>query len=366
MYKKHLVLSAVNLTEGGPLTILLDCLATAKRLLLPEWRITVLVHNANLVNSLDVNVISFPKIKSSWIRRIIFEWWQLRSISNHLGADLWISLHDITPIVRARRHVVYCHNATPFYKLHLHDFIYSPKLVLMRLFYGTLYGVNIKKNDFLIVQQEWLRNAFLHRYGIKNVIVAHPNLTINSTNNKRLISKNNFVCFFYPALPRPFKNHAILFAAALLLWNRGVRNFEINITVNSEENNYINSLNHRYLELPCMRYLGRLPYDDVQSWYQKCNALLFPSTLETWGLPISEAKTWNIPIITSDLPYAHETVGNYDNVKFCEPNNAEQWAEQMLSLIEGRWKPDQVSVPAPSEPYSENWSDLLLRITHSL
>jgi hypothetical protein len=45
---RRLVVSAVNFTEGGPLTALRQCLASAARTLVPGWEIVALVHDRKL------------------------------------------------------------------------------------------------------------------------------------------------------------------------------------------------------------------------------------------------------------------------------------------------------------------------------
>ncbi|WP_250854924.1 hypothetical protein [Escherichia coli] len=42
--------------------------------------------------------------------------------------------------------------------------------------------------------------------------------------------------------------------------------------------------------------------------------MCFPSKLETWGLPLSEAKTYKKWIFAADLPYAHEVLYNYSKL----------------------------------------------------
>ena len=44
--------------------------------------------------------------------------------------------------------------------------------------------------------------------------------------------------------------------------------------------------------------------------YSKFDALIFPSFIESLGLPILEAKLFKMPIICSNLPYAKELLGN--------------------------------------------------------
>lgn len=44
---------------------------------------------------------------------------------------------------------------------------------------------------------------------------------------------------------------------------------------------------------------------------------LFPiETRETWGLPLSEAKTYKKWIFAADLPYAHEVLYNYSKTRY--------------------------------------------------
>ena len=61
--------------------------------------------------------------------------------------------------------------------------------------------------------------------------------------------------------------------------------------------------------------------------------LLFPSYLETVGLPLLEAKQYGAPIIASDCAYAHETVGEYENVSYFSAMRGEELAAQMERWI---------------------------------
>ena len=68
-----LVISAVNFTEGGPLTVLLDAVKAAEENF-PKWDITVLVNNAGIIRSDRVSVLEFPYAKKSWLIRLFYEW----------------------------------------------------------------------------------------------------------------------------------------------------------------------------------------------------------------------------------------------------------------------------------------------------
>jgi glycosyltransferase involved in cell wall biosynthesis len=51
-------------------------------------------------------------------------------------------------------------------------------------------------------------------------------------------------------------------------------------------------------------------------------AVIFPSEIETFGLPLIEARSTNTPVLAIDLPYAREVLNGYANVKYFESVDA--------------------------------------------
>ena len=354
---KTVVISAVNFTEGGPLTILRDCLASASQYLPSDWKIIALVHDKNLVDVPRVELISVPHTKHSWVMRLYYEWIVFRRISKVLKPDLWFSLHDITPRVIARRQVVYCHNPSPFYKLSLRDALFEPSFLLFNLFYKYLYRIFIHRNKWVIVQQAWLRDAFNKLFNTLPIIVAYPSVNIAETNIAAAQSGEK-VIFFYPALPRVFKNFEVIGEAAKILASKGISGYEIRITISSNENRYSKWLYASYGNLPNLHFIGRQDKLGVSKQFQMASTVLFPSKLETWGLPISEAKAYGKNMLVADLPYAKETVGNYKNVTFFDPVDAALLAELMLATIENRLQPSGNVGCEPNAPFVANWEAL--------
>ena len=215
--KKTLVISAINIHEGGPLTALKDCLNSAHRTLGQNYEIIAFVHKKSLFNNNNIKFIEFPASKKSWLLRIYYEYFKFKKISLLLAPDIWLSFHDITPNVNAKRRIVYCHNPSPFFKLYLKDFFYEPKLYIFNKLYDYLYQFNLKKNYLIVVQQQWIKKKFIERYQVNKVIVSHPVISNRCFLHKiKKIKKNKF-SFFYPVLPRAFKNIEVLCEAAILL-----------------------------------------------------------------------------------------------------------------------------------------------------
>lgn len=362
---KTLIVSAVNFTEGGGLTVLRECLATAVNLKSSGWRIIALVHDKNLINQPDVEFIELPDSKRSWLSHLYHEWIVFGKIAKNLNPDLWLSLHDITPIVKARRRVVYCHNPAPFYTMPWREIFLSPKFWIFTLVYKYVYRLFIKQNYYVVVQQSWLRDAFVKMFGYLPIIVAHPLLNITVKNEIVYESRGSTV-FLYPVIPRVFKNFEVICKAAILLAERGVTKFEVRLTLDGKENSYSEWIYAKYKNVAGLKFIGSQSRDQIEQHYQEATAVVFPSKLETWGLPISEAKSYNKPLLLADLPYAHETVGNYEKVSFFPENDASLLADLMQEIIEDVWKPKGANQADPEFPFARNWDELWSILTKDL
>lgn len=358
--KRRIVLSGVNFVEGGPLSVFKDALQELADHYATRYEIVALVHSQSLFDILNVTYIEFPQIKSSWLSRLYFEYWGWRALSRRLQPYLWLSMHDMTPNVTAEVRAVYCHNPAPFYRLGLREALTDWKFSLFTLFYRYLYAINLRRNDFVIVQQQWLRDEFHRRYRASNIVVAHPripDLAIPALEDEQP-TRSRIVRFFYPAYPRSFKNIELLLKAARTLEQCGADGFEVWLTIDGSENQYASNLRSEYRDLRSVSWLGIMPRDRVLLLYAKADCLLFPSRLETWGMPISEFQQTGKPMLVIDLPYAQETVGTYDSVRFFPPGNPQVLADTMKSLIDGTLLFSNTAAPSIPPPFAANWTEL--------
>jgi glycosyltransferase involved in cell wall biosynthesis len=362
--RPRVVVSAVNFTEGGPLTVLRECLAAAVAALPEEWDILALVHDPALIREPRIGLIPFPSSKRSWFHRLYWEWFGFKRISRELKPALWLSLHDITPRVSATRQAVYCHNPAPFYRISLREALLEPKFLAFNLLYAFLYRVFIHRNAFVIVQQNWLRTEFKRRMGPLPVVVAHPSL--QAAEHSLVQPSEGTVVFLYPALPRVFKNIETLCEATRCLAARGVGGFEVRLTLDGGENRYARWIHRRFANTPQVRFIGRQTADQMTDQYREATAVVFPSKLETWGLPISEGKAHGRPLLVPDLPYARETVGNYDLVSFFPVESAESLAGLMEAIVDRTWRPTGNHPADPEAPFSPDWPTLWGILTKGL
>ena len=97
----------------------------------------------------------------------------------------------------------------------------------------------------------------------------------------------------------------------------------------------------------------------MRELYDNADALVFPSKVETWGLPITEFGRYGRPILLADLPYAHETAGGLLQTAYFSPDDANELANLMKKVIEetyGSFMPTPITNPTP--PIANTWAKL--------
>lgn len=361
-----IIISAVNLINGGTFTILKECLSQiSKSETFKDWKIIALIHSEKLLPEYkNIEYISFPLAKKNYFFRCFYEYIYFYFLSLKLKPKIWLSLHDMTPNVKSEERFVYMHNPMPFYR-HFKGEKLSLKLKLFSHFYKFIYKINSRKNTAIIVQQDWIRDEIskLCKISKNKIIVAYPEIperSISSSYEKGL--------FFFASVPRPFKNFEAVCKADNLLESSETNlpeNYKIVLTFNGTENNYSKSLYEKYAHLKHIEFTGLLSQEKVYDYYNKAECLIFPSRLETWGLAISEFKPSKKKMILADLPYAHETANNAKSVAWFRPDDT----EKLANIIKNVLKDDLSDFEALknkklSSPHTKNWEELFEIITN--
>jgi len=337
--KRIIVISAVNFFEGGPLTILKETLKFANDVLSKKYLVIALVHKKELLSTDGLNNIvlfEFPKSRTNYLIRLYLEYFYFKKLSVKWNPKLWFSLHDISPNIKADIRAVYCHNPSPFKKTNINDLKFQPGFFLFGLFYKWLYWINIKKNNYVVVQQKWIKKEFINFFNLnpEKIIVNYPNIE-TLKNHSQQKSNNQNKTFIYPAFPRHFKNYEVIGEAVRILVIAGNTNFNVIFTITGNENKYARFIFKKYKHLDQICFIGNQPKADLFHLYEIADALIFPSKLETWGLPITEFKNYKKSIILADLPYAHETLGEYSKGVFFNVVSPMELAKKMTGVIEG-------------------------------
>lgn len=326
------VISGVNMVEGGIFTILDNCLQKISAYSENKGiKVIALVNDKSKFNYPNIEYVEFPKAKKSWFLRLYYEYFYFKKLSNTIKPDVWLSLHDVSPNVICEKRFVYCHHPTLFYKSTLKDWKFDYKIGVFSILYKYLFQINISKNKAVFVQQNWIRKEFENLFHLKNVLVTKPE-NVEEKNSVEINLDTTKIHFFYPSFPRSFKNFELIAKAVQLLTDSIKNQIEIHLTLSENDNAYSKYIVKKYNFAP-LHFIGKISRVEVFGHYKKMDCLLFPSKLETWGLPITEAKGFEKPVLLANLPYAKETIGNYDKVSFFDVNKPQELADLISEFV---------------------------------
>ena len=79
--------------------------------------------------------------------------------------------------------------------------------------------------------------------------------------------------------------------------------------------------------------LPQVSDSELSQLYARCEAFLYPSLYEGWGLPISEALQFGRPVLSSNMGSIPEVGG--DLVRYLDPWSPREWANEILKIVNG-------------------------------
>lgn len=155
--------------------------------------------------------------------------------------------------------------------------------------------------------------------------------------------------FVYVADGVAHKNHLKLFEAWRLLAESGLRP-SLALTLHPRDAQLISQMEQLSQQFDLrIRNLGHLPHDEVLRLYQRSRAMIFPSTTESFGIPLIEASRLGLPIVASELDYVRDVC---EPVQTFDPASAHSMARAVRRFM-GQEQP-----PAWPDTTAAFWSAL--------
>ena len=192
---------------------------------------------------------------------------------------------------------------------------------------------SIRRAEKVLVQTSWMKEEIIRQCGIPadRVEVKFPPVEMLKTHPWKM----DEACptFFYPAGPPAYKNHRTFLKACELLKEQGMEDYRVIWTVTGEENEGMKKLKAEAEEkkLP-IEFIGPVPRTQLFEQYAS-SILVFPSYIETIGLPLLEARSVGAPILAADCLYARDGVGGYEKAEFFETFDSEALSRLMKQKI---------------------------------
>lgn len=78
--------------------------------------------------------------------------------------------------------------------------------------------------------------------------------------------------------------------------------------------------------------LDNLSHQDVLAFYKKVDALIYPSTFESFGLPLIEARQAGLPILAPELDYVRDLVDPEQTFDPASPISISRAVKQFIGV----------------------------------
>ena len=330
----YVVVNATALKISGGLTILeqfIEAIPTGKN----EY-IIFTNSEVNLIFS-QTNVRIISKIIKSFKGRFFWD---------TFGIKKWLKKNRIIPVAtislqntnfRTQSSIpnfIYFHNAIPF-----SDAGWNPlrkaerELWFYKRIYPFFIRLYINKKTEVFVQSNSVRDGFAKCFNFPkdriHIVLPKIKLETRKKSNYPTLDQNR-LNLFYPATNFIFKNHQTILKAISLLDRHLQQNITLHLTC--KEKDLPLKIDTSEIQFN-INFMDKIGFDHVLQMYEESDALLFPSYIETLGLPLIEAASVGMPVIASDLPYSREALSKYSGIKFVKYDDAVLWSEEILKLF---------------------------------
>ena len=366
--RKNIFVNATAATQGGALTILKQFLEgtsiySNKNI---HYYVFCSLEELKIYERENIRIINNIKGKKR-IDRIKWDLWGLKKWGKKKGnsADLIISFQNAgVCYYKDIKQLIYLHQSIPFTKNINWNFFNKNERFLW--FYKNVYKkiikYSLKNNSYIVVQAEWMKNAVIKQFNWnpKKISVIKPNVeNISVEKVPKIDFKDDKFHIFYPANNAVYKNHELIINALKYIKDSKPEIFENLIVHFTFDKDLSNNRNVELINLvkklqvnEHIKFEGKISYERVLSFYKSCDLLVFPSYIETFGLPLIEAASFGLPIFAANMNYAREVIGDYNGVIFLNYQDSKLWAENIIDLHSKRikYKPYNVN-------YKTSWKD---------
>jgi glycosyltransferase involved in cell wall biosynthesis len=356
-----IIINATATKHGGALTILKGFLS----IILREEESSMYY----IFSGADLDEFASDKIKIinkatngvgfGGVKRLIWDILGLRLYCKfqNLHPDKIVSFQNTGVLFPKVKQIIYYHQL-----ISLMDFSWRfyRKNEAVLYFYKNIYPFFIRffinENTEFIVQQEFIKKLFSKKFRVDqrriHVVVPSINLKFNFK-IKPVVLESEVYHMFYPANSAKYKNHRVLFDALYIIRNTNPPIFKIitlHLTLDPENRKTIPDSDisgH-------VHFLGKITYEEVISYYHSVNLLVFPSYIETFGLPMLEAASVGLPMLVSDLEYSHEALSGYPGASYVKYDDPVAWANAIITSATVRKK----YIPFRYERANNSWSTM--------
>lgn len=191
-----------------------------------------------------------------------------------------------------------------------------------------------RHSDTIVVQTDDVKNRLSKLLPKANIVTISN--TVNGSfidrvtfNNKLSERKENEVRLITVSANYPHKNLKIIKSVLDELFSKGIHNIRFVLTLPHEE--FLREFaDIRYREN--IKNVGPIPIEECPSLYDECDIMFLPSVLECFSASYAEAMAMRMPILTSDMSFAHAVCK--EAAIYFDPINSKDIAEKIIKVVQ--------------------------------
>jgi hypothetical protein len=234
-------------------------------------------------------------------------------VKKHLNKiDYAISLQNTGFYLKNVKKGVLIHNMLPFISKNWSFFKKDERRFwFLRNFYRIYQKIFISKRFDIFVQTDLMLETIKNEFKKNDIYILKHDFGNVCILKYELKPKLKPVSYFYPADDYKYKNHKMIVDAVVFLIKKNIQP-NINIIFTLDKNSWVYDYVCKHNVQDYFDFRGRLDHSLVLREY-KNSILIFPSEIESLGLPLIEAKKQNAKIIAFAHPFNIELLEDYEN-----------------------------------------------------
>lgn len=355
-------------SEGGALSILNDFLNyVSSHDAGVDWVVITSIDQPRRAPWVRVEVDRRPK--RSLLRRALWELVQVQRYIRSYRPDVVFSLQNTAVMRCPVPQVIYVHQPLPFARWRRWSMFRREErgLAIRALALGPAIRWGARRATGVIVQTRWMKDALVSqaRVDAERVVVVTPNAVITETaqpGEGRDATKywqiTDSIRLFYPTSAVVYKNiETLLCATAEMI--RSNHPVEVVLTIRGTENAYARRMLRLATSLgDCVHFVGQLPREVVVNELRE-SILVFPSYIETFGLPLLEARSVGGKVVASDTPFAHEVLDGYRQAWFFPVGSSAGLASAILEASQASSGTVDLPTAFPPDARKDSWASVV-------
>ncbi len=209
-----------------------------------------------------------------------------------------------------------------------------------RIYYDAMLPATLWRADEVIAVSDHLRKEIIssHPWAASRVRTVHEGVNLSSFLSDSQDEgggprqESPYLLFVSTLFPYKRADQAIrAFARAAKRMDRDELRLKLAGKDPGHESQRLGKIAREEGVLDRIDLLGAVPHDDMPALYRGASVLLFPSTVETFGLPVLEAMAAGTPVIASNRMSVPEIVGDAGII--VDPDETDDFTDAICRLL---------------------------------